>query len=97
MRQTADLSFERIVHEFARWRAVPENERSPAPAWWWGPAFEALDGRQEMPAEWCASLGLPDGSLVAAGAGVIHASLRDQTLLPWTGNFPFNASRSSTP
>jgi hypothetical protein len=97
MRQTADLSFERIVHEFARWRAVPEHERSPAPAWWWGPALEVLDGRQEMPAEWCASLGLPDASLVAAGASTILASLRDQTLLPWTGNFPFNASRSSTP
>jgi hypothetical protein len=95
MRQTADLSFERIVHEFARWRAVPEHDRSPAPAWWWGPAFEALDSRQEMPAEWCTSLGLPDGSPVAAGAGAILASLREQTLLPWTGNFPFHANRSN--
>jgi hypothetical protein len=95
MRQTADLSFERIVHEFARWRAVPQHERSPAPAWWWGPAFEALEGRQEMPAEWCANLGLPDGSLVATGAGAILASLGDQTLLPWTGNFPFNTNRSN--
>jgi hypothetical protein len=95
MHQTADLSLERIVHEFARWRAVPEHERSPAPAWWWGPAFEALDRRQQMPAEWCASLGLPNGSLVGAGAGAILASLGDQSLLPWTGNFPFNASRSN--
>jgi len=95
MRQTADLSFERIVHEFARWRVVPEHERSPAPAWWWGPAFEGLDGRQQMTAEWCTSLGLPDGSLVAAGAGAILASLGDQTLLPWTGNLPFNANRSN--
>jgi hypothetical protein len=95
VRQTADLSFERIVHEFARWRAVPEPERSPAPSWWWGPAFEALDRRQQMPTEWCASLGLPDGSLVAAGAGAILTSLGDQTLLPWTGNFPFNANRSN--
>jgi hypothetical protein len=97
MRQMADLSFERVVHEFARWRAVSEPERSQAPAWWWGPAFEALDRRQQMPAEWCAILGLPNGSLVAAGAGAILASLGDQTLLPWTGNFPFNASRSSAP
>jgi hypothetical protein len=95
MRQTADLCFERIVHEFARWRAVPEHERSPAPSWWWGPAFEALDRRQPMPTEWCTSLGLPDGSIVATGADAILASLSDQTLLPWTGNFPFNANRSN--
>ena len=25
MQQLASLSFERIVHEFARWRAVPEQ------------------------------------------------------------------------
>jgi hypothetical protein len=89
MNQMADLSLERIVHEFARWRAVPEHERSAAPAWWWGPAFEALGRRQQMPAEWCASLGLPDGSVVAAGAGAILASLGEQTLLPWTGHFPY--------
>ena len=94
MRQTTDLSFERIVDEFARWRAVPEPERSPAPAWWWGPAFEALERRRPMPAEWCASLGLPDHSPVAAGAGAILTSLSNQTLLPWTGNFPFAAHRS---
>ena len=37
MHQAANVAFERIVHEFAEWRAVPEDERSPAPAWWWGP------------------------------------------------------------
>jgi len=42
MHQSANLSFERVVHEFARWRAVPEQQRSAAPSWWWGPAFEAL-------------------------------------------------------
>jgi hypothetical protein len=94
--QPANLSFERIVHEFARWRAVPDYERSSAPAWWWGPAFEALDSREQMPAEWCASLGLPDGVPVAAGADAILASLGDQTLLPWTGYFPFSTNRSSS-
>ncbi len=68
MHQPANLPFERVVHEFARWRAVPERDRSPAPAWWWGPAFEALGLRQPMPAEWCAGLGLPDGSPIATGA-----------------------------
>ena len=40
MHPAAKLQFERIVVEFARWRAVAEDERPPAPAWWWGPAFE---------------------------------------------------------
>ena len=88
MRQTADLSFERIVHEFARWRAVPEHERSAAPAWWWGPAFEIRGVRQPMPAEWCSSLMLPAGSSFAIGAEVFLHALADQTSLPWTADFP---------
>ena len=91
MHQPANLSFERVVQEFARWRAVPEQQRSPAPAWWWGPAFETLDLRQPMPAAWCASLGLPEGSPTATGAELLLASLADQTLMPWTGDFPYNA------
>jgi hypothetical protein len=97
MHQPANLSFERVAHEFARWRAVPEHQRSPAPAWWWGPAFEARGLRQPMPATWCASLGLPDDSPIATGAELLLASLRDQTLLPWTGDFPFNARHLNSP
>ncbi|MDB5504128.1 MAG: hypothetical protein JWR89_4030, partial [Tardiphaga sp.] len=33
------FQFGRAVHEYARWLAVAEDERSPAPAWWWSPAF----------------------------------------------------------
>ena len=40
MHPAARLQFERMIGEYARWRAVPEKERSPAPAWWWGPAME---------------------------------------------------------
>ena len=90
MHEAANVAFERTVGEFAQWRAVPEQERSPAPAWWWGPAFEALGLRQPMPAAWCADLGLPDSSPVTTGAERLLASLSDQTLLPWTGDFPFN-------
>jgi hypothetical protein len=88
MHQAASLQFERVVHEFARWREVPEPERSPAPAWWWGPAFEMRDVRQTMPAGWCSSLNLPVGSTVAAGAEVILQSLARQTSLPWPADFP---------
>jgi hypothetical protein len=88
MHQAANVQFERAVGEFAQWCAVPEQERSPAPAWWWGPAFEIRGVRQPMPAEWCASLKLPAGSSYASGAEVFLQSLADQTLLPWPGDFP---------
>ena len=50
MHQAANVQFGRAVGEFASWRAVPEDARSPAPAWWWGPAFEVLGAPQPMPA-----------------------------------------------
>ena len=88
MHQAASVQFERAVHEFVRWRAVPEQERSPAPGWWWGPAFEVLDVRQPMPAEWCESLQLPEGACFADGAAIFLGSLAGQTSLPWPDNFP---------
>ena len=88
MHQAANVPFERAVREFARWRAVPEPQRSQAPAWWWGPAFEAREVRRPMPADWCARLELPDGSSFADGAQVFLASLAGQTSLPWASDFP---------
>jgi hypothetical protein len=91
MHQTVNLQFERAVGEFARWRAVPEEMRSPAPAWWWGPAFEVLGTSQPMPPAWCASLQLPDGTSYAAGARIFLNALAGQTSLPWPGEFPYKA------
>jgi hypothetical protein len=88
MHQAAKLQFERAVDEFVRWHAVPEPERSPAPAWWWGPSFELVGAPQSMPAEWCTSLGLPDRASYADGARVFLRSLADQTSLPWPDGFP---------
>ena len=88
MDQAANVQFERALREFTRWRAVPEQDRSRAPAWWWGPAFEVLGVRQPMPADWCAGLELPDGSTFADGARVLLDSLAGQTSLPWPGEFP---------
>ena len=34
MHPAAKVQFDRVVREFAQWRAVPADERSPAPAWW---------------------------------------------------------------
>ena len=97
MHQAAKLQFERAVHEFVRWRAVPEPERSPASAWWWGPAFEVLGAPQSMPAEWCASLGLPDRAAYADGARIFLDALADQTSLPWPDAFPRRAGTSDPP
>jgi len=91
MHQAANVPFERVVREFARWRAVPEPERSRAPGWWWGPAFELRDVRQPMPADWCARLELPVGSLFADGARVFLDNLAGQTSLPWPDEFPGRA------
>jgi hypothetical protein len=91
MHQAASMQFERLVREFAQWRAVPEPDRSPAPAWWWGPALEMRDVRQPMPADWCARLELPVNSSLADGAQVFLDCLADQTSLPWPGGFPGNA------
>jgi hypothetical protein len=88
MHQAVNLQFERAVREFAQWRAIPEQDRSPAPAWWWGPAFEARGVQHTMPIEWCSSLDLPKGSSFAIGADVFLRSLADQTSLPWPDDFP---------
>jgi hypothetical protein len=88
MHPAANVQFERAVREFARWRAVPEPARSPAPAWWWGPALEVLGLQQPMPATWCARLELSENSAFADGAGVFLKCLAGQTSLPWPDDFP---------
>jgi hypothetical protein len=88
LHQAAELQFARAVEEFARWRAVPEPVRSPAPAWWWGTAFELHEVKTPLPAAWCAILQLADGATYADGAKVLLGSLADQTSLPWPGEFP---------
>jgi hypothetical protein len=96
MHQAANVQFERAVLEFVRWRAVPEQTRSAAPAWWWGTAFELRDVRQRMPDAWCASLELPDGATYADGAEVFLKCLGDQTSLPWSGDFPDQATHPNS-
>ena len=95
MHQAANVPFGRIVDEFVRWRAVAEDDRSPAPAWWWGPAVELLGVRQPMPPAWCASMEFPVGASYADGAGVFLTSFAGQTWLPWPDDFPERASRGN--
>ena len=96
MHQAASIQFQRAVDEYVRWRAVPEPDRSPAPAWWWGPAFEMLGVRQRMPAEQCAGLELPQSATYADGAEIFLKSLADQKSLPWPGDFPGKVTHSNS-
>ena len=88
MHPAARLQFERMIGEYARWRAVAEKDRSPAPAWWWGPAMELRNAPQPLPAEWCAGLGLPSRATYAAAAEIFLRTFAEQTLLPWPYDFP---------
>jgi hypothetical protein len=97
MHQALKFQFERVAREFAQWRAVPENERSPAPAWWWQPAFEVRTEHEEMAALWCHRLELPVPSTYAAGAAVLMATLADQTYLPFADEFPRKIARTEKP
>ena|SRR6476620_4487334 len=93
MHQAAKFQFGRTAREFAQWRAVREDERSPAPAWWWQPAFEVVAQREEMGALTCYRLQLPVGSTYAAGPAMLMATLADQTSLPWPDEFPRKIER----
>jgi hypothetical protein len=88
MHPAAKLQFERAVVEFALWRTVAEDERSPAPAWWWQPALQVAEHPEEMPALSCDRLELPKGATYAAGAKVLMAPIITQTSQPWADEFP---------
>src|ERR1039458_9868046 len=95
MHPAAKFQFERTAREFSQWRAVPEEDRSPAPAWWWQPAIEVVAQHEEMAALLCYRLQLPIGSTYAAGAAVLMATLADQTSLPWPDEFPRKIKRGN--
>src|SRR4051812_24615037 len=88
MDSSTRIQFERIAAEYATWRAVPEQERSPAPAWWWGPAVYALDCSQSMPPEFCARFELPPGSSYGAGSEQLRTALAAQTSVTSPDEFP---------
>jgi hypothetical protein len=88
MNQATQFQFERTVQEYAAWRAVPEDERSPAAAWWWGPALEMIDDQQPMPPAYCEALELPEGASYATAAAKLIDAIAEQIFLPWPNNFP---------
>ena len=88
MHAAAKFQFDRTAREYSQWRSAPEAERSPAPSWWWQPAFEVQTRQERVEELTCMRLELPVGSTYAAGAAVLMAALADQTSLPWPDEFP---------
>jgi hypothetical protein len=87
MHPAARLQFERVIDEYAKWRAIAESERPPAPAWWWGPSLAVRELADKLPPAWCARLGLPDGASYAGGAKVLLSLLVGQDIVPWPYDF----------
>ena len=82
------LQFERLIGEYNAWRAVPEPERSPAPAWWWGPAMELRVSSEPLAAQWGPALGLPERATYASAANMFLEAFAGQTSVPWPYDFP---------
>jgi hypothetical protein len=84
----AKFQLRRAIEEYACWRAVEEDERSQAPAWWWSPAFAMRDDPDEMPARWAGMMGLPLPARYADAAQLLLRAMAGQTSLPWPTEFP---------
>jgi hypothetical protein len=81
------LNFRRLAHEFAEWQAVPQDERSDAPGWWWGSALAARQSKTTLPQD----LGnaFADRPLTYSdGAALVLQELRAQQMLAWPLDFP---------
>ena len=91
MHPAAVLQLERMIDEYNTWRAVPEQERSPAPAWWWGSAMDLRASSHPLPARFCTKLGLPDRATYASAADIFLKAFAGQTAVPWPYDFPRKA------
>jgi hypothetical protein len=88
MHSAAKFQFERVVHEFAQWRAVPEAQRSPAPSWWWQPALEAREQPEEMPPIRRHHLELPIGSTLRDRRCGANSYARRSNVVTLAGRIP---------
>jgi hypothetical protein len=87
MHPAAKLQFERVVDEYAKWRAIAEAERPPAPAWWWGPAIDVREFAVALTAPSCRQLGLPAEATYADAARMLLHTLSAQTQVSWPYDF----------
>lgn len=88
MLEAAQLKFDRVAHEFAEWRAVPDKERSQAPPWWWGVAIEIMNEGDVMPPSLCNLMDIPSGATYAQAASKLMNTLSGQHVLPPHDEFP---------
>src|SRR4029453_8848948 len=88
MHPAAVLQLERMIGEYNTWCAVPETERSPAPAWGWGPAREVRPPPQPLPTDWRTELELPERATYASAADIFLRAFAGQTSVPWPYDFP---------
>lgn len=89
MKPAKILQFERLLQEYAAWRAVPEPTRAPAAAWWWGTALELQYEIEALPDDAAATLDLPAGSTYAEAAARLRKLIAAQTTLARPAEFPF--------
>lgn len=82
------FQFERAVREYAVWRAVPDHERSPAPAWWWATALALRNDPQVLPAEFALPLELAHTATCGDAAQLLLDAFEGQTARPWPNEFP---------
>ena len=87
MHPAAELQFERVVDEYAKWAVIAEVERPPAPAWWWGPALDVRKFATALPPSSCRRMGLPERATYADAAKLLLDSLAGQTSMPWPHDF----------
>jgi hypothetical protein len=87
MHPAAKLQFERVVDEYAKWRAIAEDGRPPAPAWWWGPALDVREFAAVLTPASCQRLGLSAGATYADAAKMLLHALAGQTEVPWPYDF----------
>ena len=88
MHPAAVLQFERMIDEYTAWRAIPQGERSPAPAWWWGPAMALRASSEPLPAGGRTELGLTEPATYASAGDVFLKAFAGQTAVPWPFDFP---------
>jgi hypothetical protein len=87
MHPATRLQFERVVDEYIQWRAIAEEERPPAPAWWWAPALDVREVAEVLARSTCSRLGLPTGSTCADAASLLLDAMAGQTSVSWPYDF----------
>jgi hypothetical protein len=94
MQQAVKFQFSRAVQEYADWRAVEDNRRSPGASWWWSSALAVMDEQDSMPPAWCRALELPAGSSLRGGRATLHGRCCGTKIL--AGRVSANAGAAGT-